>query len=236
MRDNRATHAIRPLTLQRSFTKHALGSVLIAYGDTKVLCTACIEEKVPPFMRGLQKGWLTAEYSLLPGATHTRSSREAAKGKQTGRTQEIQRLIGRSLRSILDFSALGERTIQIDADVLQADGGTRTAAITGSMVALHDAVSVLLHNGMIQTNPIKEWLAAVSVGICDQQVRCDLDYDEDVQASVDMNLVMTESGRFIEIQGTAEGDPFDSHQLQELLRVGREGIIDILGIVKAQLG
>ena len=233
--DERADCDPRCLTIQRQYTKYAPGSVLISYGETKVLCTACIEEKVPPFMRDCGKGWLTAEYALLPSATHTRAQREATKGKQTGRTQEIQRLIGRSLRSILDFSKLGERTIHIDADVIQADGGTRTAAITGGMIAVYDAVSYLLKTHVIEESPIHEFLAAVSVGVVQNRVVCDLSYLEDCEAEVDMNVVMTESGRFVEIQGTAEAQPFTQVHLQEMLQNASVAIQGIIQTVKHHL-
>ena len=214
----------RKVTIQRHFTKHSPGSVLVSFGDTMVLCTASIDEKVPRFMRGEGKGWLTADYALLPGSTQPRAQREVHRGKQSGRTSEIQRLIGRTLRSILDFELLGERTIMIDADVLQADGGTRTAAITGSMVAVYDAVMSLMDSGQLDRSPIKEWLAAVSVGIVDDEVVCDLCYDEDSQAEVDMNVVMTQSGRFVEVQGTAEGEPFTQDQLSSMLSIAEKTI------------
>ncbi len=228
-RDNK-TH--RPIKITRQFTKYALGSVLVEYGETKVLCTASIEDKVPPFLRDKGEGWLTAEYSMLPSATHTRSRREVSKGKPSGRTSEIQRLIGRSLRAILDFSALGERTIYIDADVIQADGGTRTAAITGGMVALNDAISQLMSDRQLDKNPIKEWVAAVSVGKYQGEIITDLNYIEDSNAALDMNLVMTESGQFVEVQGTAEASPISKEELDELLEHGTHAIASIIQLVK----
>lgn len=223
---------IRPLSFQRNFTRYAPGSVLIAYGHTKVLCTACITEGVPRFLKDSGKGWLTAEYSMLPSSTHTRSDREASKGKQSGRTQEIQRLIGRSFRSILDLSILGEKTIQLDADVIQADGGTRTAAITGCMMALSDGVLALMKTGQLSKNPIKEWVAAVSVGYVKGEPAIDLSYEQDSQADVDMNVVMTESGKFIEIQGTAEKNPFSHDNLISLLNLAQKGIQHIFSQIK----
>ena len=230
--DNRSDHEPRPVQVIHQYTKYALGSVLIAFGDTKVLCSANIEERVPPFLRDSNQGWLTAEYALLPSATHTRSPREVNKGKQTGRSQEIQRLIGRSLRAVLDLQAIPNCTIQLDADVLQADGGTRTAAITGCMLALHDAVTIALKKGIIANSPIKEWLGAISVGVYNNQVICDLTYEEDSSADVDMNLVMTESGRFVEIQGTAEKSPFNSEQLSEMIALGKSAILSHLESIK----
>jgi len=206
----------------------------MSYGHTKVLCTACITEGVPRFLKDSGKGWLTAEYSLLPSSTHTRSEREASKGKQSGRTQEIQRLIGRSFRSILDLSALGEKTIQLDADVIQADGGTRTAAITGCMVALSDGISALMKTGQLSKNPIQEWVAAVSVGYVKGEPVIDLSYEQDSQADVDMNVVMTESGKFIEIQGTAEKNPFSHENLTTLLDLAHKGIQTIFSQIKPQ--
>jgi len=224
--------AIRPVEIIRQFTKHAHGSVLISYGDTKVICTANIEDGVPRFLKDSGQGWLTAEYGMLPGATHTRSSREASKGKQTGRTTEIQRLIGRSLRAAIDMDKLGERSITIDADVIQADGGTRTASITGGMVALYDAIQVALKEGLLRENPIKEWIAAVSVGKHKGQIITDLCYEEDSDADLDMNVVMSESGRIIEIQGTAEKEAFTRDELTELLDASTQAIQKILAIVK----
>ncbi len=199
----RAADALRPVTITRRYTKHAEGSVLIAFGDTQVLCTASVEEKVPPHKRGSGEGWVTAEYGMLPRATHTRSDREAAKGKQSGRTQEIQRLIGRSLRNVFDLKALGERTISLDCDVIQADGGTRTAAITGAFVAAHDAVTWLIGQGRLAASPIREFVAAVSVGIVEGTPLLDLEYIEDSACDTDMNVVMTGAGGYVEVQGTA---------------------------------
>ncbi|MGE4169189.1 MAG: ribonuclease PH [Candidatus Margulisiibacteriota bacterium] len=232
--DNRSNAEMRPLSIQRSFTRYAPGSVLIAFGETKVLCTATIEEKVPPFLRDKGTGWLSAEYSLLPSSTHTRSQREVNKGKASGRTNEIQRLIGRSLRAVLDFDLLGERTIHIDADVIQADGGTRTAAITGGMIALYDAVVWMQRNGHLKVSPIKEWLAAISVGVVRGQVVCDLCYEEDSQAEVDMNVVMTESGRFVEIQGTAEQEPFAQDTLQKMLATASGTLSEMITRIKQE--
>ncbi len=229
---NRDNQSHRLIQVTRQFTKYALGSVLVEYGDTKVLCTATVEDRVPPFLRDMGQGWLTAEYSMLPSSTHTRSRREVSKGKPSGRTSEIQRLIGRSLRAILDFETLGERTIYIDADVLQADGGTRTAAITGGMVALNDAVTELVNAGHISSNPIKEWIAAISVGKYQGEIITDLNYIEDSNAELDMNLVMTESGQFVEIQGTAETSPISKDELDQLLEHGRLAISSILKVVK----
>jgi len=233
--DGRTANSTRQVSFQRNFTRYAPGSVLVSFGHTKVLCSVTIEEKVPPFMRDSGKGWLTAEYALLPASTHTRSSRESAKGKLSGRTHEIQRLIGRSLRSIVDLDKVGERTFYIDADVIQADGGTRTAAITGSMLALWDAVQSLVSAGKLAENPIQELLAAVSVGICDGQIVCDLDYEEDSTAQVDMNVVMTESGKIVEVQGTAEENPFTQDELLQMLAVAKQGIFQLIGSLKAQI-
>ncbi len=220
----RAADELRALSFSRSFTRHAEGSVLVGFGDTRVLCTASVEGGVPGFLRGNGQGWVTAEYGMLPRATHTRSAREAARGKQTGRTQEIQRLIGRALRAVVDMKALGERTITIDCDVLQADGGTRTAAITGGFVALADAVDVLLQRRDIQQNPLHGQVAAVSVGIYNGVAVLDLDYAEDANAETDMNVVMNSGGAFIEIQGTAEGHAFRRHELDQLLDLAASGI------------
>ena len=220
----RAAGALRPVTITRRYTRHAEGSVLVCFGDTQVLCTASVEEKVPPFKRGSGEGWVTAEYGMLPRATHTRSPREAAKGKQSGRTQEIQRLIGRSLRAITNMAALGERTITLDCDVLQADGGTRTAAITGSYVALADACDALIAKRLISSSPLHGQVAAVSVGICAGVAVLDLDYAEDSGAETDMNVVMNNGGGFIEVQGTAEGHAFRRHELDALLNLASEGI------------
>ena len=224
LRQGRGLSDLRPITMTRHFIKHPEGAVLVEFGDTRVICTASVEESVPPFLRGKGTGWVTAEYSMLPRATHTRSSREAAKGKQSGRTLEIQRLIGRSLRAVTDMIKLGERTIYLDCDVIQADGGTRTASITGAYVALVDAVSALLAQGKITGNPLKEAVAAVSVGIVDGQAVLDLDYQEDSSAEVDMNFVMTSSGRFVEVQGTAEAEPFTLEQMDTMRSLAMTGI------------
>lgn len=214
--DGRQQDQLRPISFERNFTRYAEGSVLVSCGETKVLCNASVEERVPPFMRGEGRGWVTAEYSMLPRATHTRSIRESAKGKISGRTQEIQRLIGRSLRAVTDLEALGERSIQIDCDVLQADGGTRTASITGAYVALHDALSGLVASGALDKMPLKDSVAAISVGIVDGKPLLDLNYDEDYKAEVDMNFVITGSGKFVEVQGTAEEEPFSLEELDAL--------------------
>jgi len=220
----RAADELRAVKIIRGFTRHAEGSVLVEFGQTRVLCTASVEETVPPFLRNKGQGWVTAEYGMLPRATHTRSPREAAKGKQTGRTQEIQRLIGRALRAVIDLKGLGERTITIDCDVLQADGGTRTAAITGGYVALVDAVNALLKKGALKSSPIHAQVAAVSVGIHAGLPVLDLDYAEDSSAETDMNVVMNNGGAFVEIQGTAEGHAFRRHELDELLNLAVQGI------------
>jgi len=221
---NRAADELRPVTFTRRFTKHAEGSVLVQFGDTHVLCTASIEETVPSFLRGKGQGWVTAEYGMLPRATHTRSPREAAKGKQSGRTQEIQRLIGRSLRAVTDLKALGDRTVTIDCDVLQADGGTRTAAITGGYVALADACDQLVARRAIAASPLHGQIAAISVGIFGGVPVLDLDYAEDSNAETDMNVVMNNGGGFVEIQGTAEGHAFRRHELDALLNLAASGI------------
>ena len=221
---NRAADALRPVTITRHYTKHAEGSVLIAFGDTKVLCTASVEERVPPHKRDSGEGWVTAEYGMLPRSTHTRNDREAARGKQNGRTQEIQRLIGRSLRAVFDLKLLGERTIHLDCDVIQADGGTRTAAITGAYVAAHDAVTWLLAQGKITATPIREPVAAISVGIVQGTPLLDLEYVEDVDCDTDMNVVMTGAGHFIEVQGTAEGLAFTRAEMDSLLALADQGI------------
>lgn len=226
----RAANALRPVRIERGYTMHAEGSVLVAFGHTQVLCTASVEERVPPHQKGSGQGWVTAEYGMLPRATHTRSQREAAKGKQTGRTQEIQRLIGRSLRAVFDLAQLGERTIHLDCDVLQADGGTRTAAITGAYVAAHDAVTWLLRQGMIAQNPIREAVAAVSVGIVQGQALLDLEYSEDSACDTDMNIVMTASGHFVEVQGTAEGAAFSRAQMGVLLDLASQGIEQLFAL------
>ena len=232
----RAAHTLRPVQIQRHYTRHAEGSVLVSFGDTQVLCTASVEEKVPPHKRGSGEGWVTAEYGMLPRSTHTRSDREAAKGKQSGRTQEIQRLIGRSMRSVFDLKALGERTIHLDCDVLQADGGTRTASITGAFVAAHDAVSWLLAQKRITASPIRDFVAAVSVGVVQGVPVLDLDYTEDSGCDTDMNVVMTGSGGFVEVQGTAEGEPFSRAEMDALLALASEGIANLIGMQKHALG
>jgi ribonuclease PH len=231
----RAANALRPVTITRHYTRHAEGSVLVAFGDTKVLCTASVEERVPPHKRGSGEGWVTAEYGMLPRATHTRSDREAAKGKQSGRTQEIQRLIGRSMRSVFDLKTLGERTISLDCDVLQADGGTRTAAITGAFVAAHDAVTWLLAQGRIKATPIRDFVAAISVGIVEGTPLLDLEYVEDAACDTDMNVVMTGSGGFCEVQGTAEGVPFSRQEMDALLALADQGIRDLVALQKQAL-
>jgi ribonuclease PH len=231
----RALNALRPVTFQRGYTRHAEGSVLVAFGDTRVLCTASVEEKVPGHKKGSGEGWVTAEYGMLPRATHTRGDREAARGKQSGRTQEIQRLIGRSLRAVVDLGKLGERTIHLDCDVLQADGGTRTAAISGAYVALHDAVSWLIAQGRIAASPLRDAVAAVSVGIVEGAALLDLEYVEDVACDTDMNVVMTGSGGFVEVQGTAEGVPFERAQLDALLALASRGIGELVEAQKAAL-
>ena len=233
--NHRAPDKLRALTITRHYTKHAEGSVLIAMGDTKVLCTASIEERVPPHKKGSGEGWVTAEYGMLPRATHTRSDREAARGKQSGRTQEIQRLIGRSLRCVVDLKKLGERQITIDCDVLQADGGTRCASITGAYVALHDAVSVLLKKGLIKESPIVDAIAAVSVGIGADGPMLDLDYVEDSSCETDMNVVMTGAGKFVEIQGTAEGVPFSRADMDALVGLAASGIAELISAQRIAL-
>jgi len=233
---NRQFDELRDIRITRAYTKHAEGSVLVEFGDTMVLCTASVEEKVPGFLRGRGRGWLTAEYGMLPRATNTRTDREAARGKQSGRTQEIQRLIGRSLRAVADLSLLGERTIQIDCDVIQADGGTRTAAITGAYVAVHDAVTLLLQRGLIATSPLHDFVAAVSVGVYQGTPVLDLDYAEDSDCDTDMNVVMTGSGGFVEVQGTAEGAPFSRDQMDALLLLAQTGIARLVAKQKQALG
>lgn len=235
MRTERSNQQLRTVTITRHFIKHPEGAVLIEFGDTRVICTASIEESVPPFLRGKGTGWVTAEYSMLPRATHTRSPREAAKGKQSGRTLEIQRLIGRSLRAVTDMALLGERTIYLDCDVIQADGGTRTASITGAYVALADAVASLQQRGMLSVNPLKEAVAAVSVGIVDGQPLLDLDYHEDSGAEVDMNFVMTSSGRFVEVQGTAEAEPFTLEQMDAMRNLAMDGIRQLFDLQRESL-
>ncbi len=221
--DGRNLDQLRPISFQRGFTKYAEGSVLVCCGDTKVLCNASVEERVPPFMRGEGRGWVTAEYSMLPRATHSRSMREAAKGKLTGRTQEIQRLIGRSLRAITDLEALGEITVQVDCDVLQADGGTRTASITGAYVALYDALAGLVEKGTLKSIPLKDSVSAISVGIVNGVPLLDLNYGEDSNADVDMNFIITGEGKFVEVQGTAEEVPFSLEELDALRDLALKG-------------
>lgn len=233
--DGRAADQMRPVKITRNFTKYAEGSVLIEIGDTKVICTATVEEKVPPFLKGAGKGWVTAEYSMLPRSAPTRIIRESAKGKVTGRTHEIQRLVGRALRSIVNMEALGERSIIIDCDVIQADGGTRTASITGSFVALMDALRTLANRQLIKEIPVSEYLAAISVGKVGDEVVLDLAYEEDSKAEVDMNVVMTENGKFIEVQGTAEGLPFSREELDNMLAIAQKGILELIEIQKKAL-
>lgn len=233
--NNRELNQIRPVKITRHYTKYAEGSVLIEFGETKVLCNATIEETVPRFLKGQQQGWVTAEYGMLPRATHSRTQREAAKGKQTGRTMEIQRLIARSLRAVVDLKALGERTITVDCDVIQADGGTRTASITGACVALHDAINHLIENGTLKTSPLKGLVAAVSVGIVDGEAVCDLEYVEDSNAETDMNVVMVEDGRMVEVQGTAEGEPFSHDELLRLLDLAKQGINQLVAAQREAL-
>jgi ribonuclease PH len=225
----------RTIRFTRNFTRHAEGSVLIEMGDTRVLCTASVEESVPPFLRGKGQGWVTAEYGMLPRSTHTRSAREAAKGKQSGRTQEIQRLIGRSLRAVTDLKALGERQITLDCDVLQADGGTRCAAITGAWLALNDACRQLVAQGKLAQNPLVDHVAAISVGIYQGELVLDLDYPEDSDCDTDMNVVMTGRGGIVEIQGTAEGEPFTRTQMSELVDLAETGIAQLIALQKAAL-
>ncbi len=232
----RAADALRLTRLTRNYTKHAEGSVLIEAGDTRVICTASIEDKVPPFLRGKGQGWLTAEYGMLPRSTHSRMDREAAKGKQSGRTQEIQRLIGRSLRAAFDLKAFGERTLHLDCDVIQADGGTRTASITGAMVAAYDAFAKLAGNKAIAVVPLKHFVAAISVGVYRGMPVLDLDYVEDSDCDTDMNVVMTDAGHFIEVQGTAEGAAFDRATMDRLLDLAQQGISDLIVLQKKTLG
>ena len=231
----RTADQLRDITITRRYTKHAEGSVLIAFGDTKVLCTASVEDKVPGFLKGKGQGWLTAEYGMLPRSTHTRSDREAARGKQSGRTQEIQRLIGRSMRAVVDLSALGERTIQIDCDVLQADGGTRTASITGAWVAVHDAITGLIARGALTGNPLRDHIAAISVGIYQGAPVLDLDYLEDSNCDTDMNIVMTGAGTFVEVQGTAEGVAFERKEMNALLDLAGAGIATLIAKQKQSI-
>lgn len=234
--DNRENNQLRPISFVRNFTKHAEGSVLVSYGETKVLCTASIETQVPRWLKGKGKGWITAEYGMLPRATHERTQREAAKGKQSGRTQEIQRLIGRSLRAMVDLEKLGENTIYIDCDVLQADGGTRTASITGAAIALVDALEKLQATKKLKADPLVGLVAAVSVGIKNGEVLLDLNYSEDSSCDTDLNVVMTQKGEFIEIQGTAEEKPFTRAQVDEMLAVAEAGIKQLIAEQQAVLG
>ena len=234
--DNRENNQLRPISFVRNFTKHAEGAVLVSYGDTKVLCTASIETQVPRWLKGTGKGWITAEYGMLPRATHERTQREAAKGKQSGRTQEIQRLIGRSLRAMVDLEKLGENTIHIDCDVLQADGGTRPASITGAAVALVDALEKLQAAKKLKADPLVGLVAAVSVGIKNGEVLLDLNYSEDSSCDTDLNVVMTQKGEFIEIQGTAEEKPFTRAQVDEMLAIAEEGIKQLIAEQQAVLG
>jgi ribonuclease PH len=232
----RSADALRPVRITRQYTKHAEGSVLIEFGDTRVICTASIEDKVPGFLKGKGQGWLTAEYGMLPRSTHTRMDREAAKGKQSGRTQEIQRLIGRSLRAAFDLEAFGERTLHLDCDVIQADGGTRTAAITGAMVAAHDAFARLVAQNVITAIPIRHFVAAISVGVYRGMPVLDLDYLEDSDCDTDMNVVMTDAGHFVEVQGTAEGEAFDRATMNRLLDLAHKGIAELNTLQKKALG
>jgi ribonuclease PH len=227
---------LRAVRIQRGYTRHAEGSVLVEFGDTKVLCTASVEARLPPFLRDKRRGWVTAEYGMLPRATHTRGEREAVRGKQSGRTQEIQRLIGRALRAVVDLGALGEHTVQIDCDVVQADGGTRTAAITGAFVALHDALEWMKGKGMIAALPVRDFVAAVSVGLYQGTPVVDLDYAEDSACQTDMNVVMTGAGRFVELQGTAEGEPFARADLDQLLALAGRGIAELVAHQRRALG
>jgi len=234
-RDGREPDDLRPITFTRDFTQFAAGSVLVEFGMTRVLCTASVEERIPPWLRGKGRGWVTAEYSMLPGSTSERNEREASRGKQSGRTQEIQRLIGRSLRAVTDLRAMGEVQVTVDCDVLQADGGTRTASICGGYVALHDACSRLVQATTMATHPITDTCAAISVGIVDALGHLDLDYSEDVRAEVDMNVVMTGAGRFVEVQGTAEGQPFSRAELDDLLALAEQGIATIFELQREML-
>jgi ribonuclease PH len=232
---SRQANQLREIRMTRHYTKHAEGSVLIECGDTKVICTASVEERVPPHKKGSGEGWVTAEYGMLPRSTGSRMSREAAKGKQSGRTQEIQRLIGRSLRAVVDLKKLGERTIQIDCDVIQADGGTRTASITGSFVALHDAITGLIEKGLLQESPIKNFVAAISVGVYAGNPVLDLDYIEDSECDTDMNVVMLGNGHFVEVQGTAEGQAFSRAEMDALLELAQGGITELIAMQRAVL-
>lgn len=233
--DGRTAQQIRPVTITRNYTRHAEGSVLIEFGDTKVLCNASVEKGVPRFLKGKGQGWITAEYGMLPRATHTRSGREASRGKQGGRTLEIQRLIGRSLRAAVDLSLLGEHSITIDCDVIQADGGTRTASITGACVAMVDAINHMRKTGMIKVNPLQTMVAAISVGVYKGEVVTDLQYEEDSAADTDMNVVMTDSGKIIEVQGTAEGEPFSIEEMNALVELARHSIRELNDLQKEAL-
>ena len=232
----RATNDLRNVSIELGYAKHAEGSAFIRFGNTHVLCTATVEEKTPPFLRNTGQGWVTAEYGMLPRSTHERMDREAARGKQSGRTQEIQRLIGRSLRSVVDLKALGERQVRIDCDVIQADGGTRTAAITGGYVALHQALATLVEKGTLSTLPILDQVAAISCGICDHSAVLDLDYAEDSTAQTDANFVLTGKGGIVEIQATAEGLPFNEHEFNSLLELARHGVDQLIALQKKTLG
>ncbi len=233
--DGRKYDEIRPVKITKDYLIHPEGSVLIEMGNTKVICTASIEDKVPPFLKGTGKGWITAEYSMLPRSTHSRKIREASRGKLEGRTQEIKRLIGRALRSVVDLDKLGEKTIWIDCDVIQADGGTRTASITGGYVALVDALNKMVESGALDSLPIKKYVAAISVGVVDGNPVLDLCYEEDSNAKVDMNIVMSDNGQFIEVQGTGEEAPFSREELNKLLELGEKGINDLIEIQKSVL-
>jgi ribonuclease PH len=231
----RLADALRSVRITRNYTRHAEGSVLIEFGDTKVICTASVDETVPGFLKGKGQGWVTAEYGMLPRSTHSRMRREAASGKQSGRTQEIQRLIGRSLRAVVDLTKLGERQIQIDCDVIQADGGTRTASITGAYIALADAINGLLAAGKLSENPLRQHVAAISVGIVDGVPLLDLDYEEDSGCETDMNVVMTGDGHFVEVQGTAEGVPFSRTEMDALLQLAEKGIAELVALQREAL-
>ncbi len=233
--DGRKSDELRPLTIETDVMKYAEGSAIIKAGNTHVICSATVEENVPPFLKDSGSGWVTSEYSMLPRSTHTRNRRDASKGRVNARAQEIQRLIGRALRAVIDLDKLSERSIIVDCDVLQADGGTRTASITGAFVALHQAINGLLEKGLIEENPIKDFVAAVSVGIIDAEPMLDLCYEEDSKADVDMNIVMTGSGELVEVQGTAEGAPFSVEKLNELVNLGQKGIKELLDIQKIAL-
>jgi ribonuclease PH len=234
--NGRRADELRPVRIQRRYTKHAEGSVLVQFGDTHVLCNASVEERVPPFLKDSGRGWVTAEYGMLPRSTNTRTEREAARGKQSGRTQEIQRLIGRSLRAVVDLSSLGQRTVHVDCDVIQADGGTRTASITGAFVALHDAFTFLREKKLISANPIRDHVAAISVGMSDGTPLLDLDYREDSSCGCDMNVVMTGAGSFVEVQGTAEGEAFSRAELDRLIELAGRGIAELVRQQKIALG